>query len=156
MLDLPCRPSLKKNHDEPLEKAGTASGLCSWSEDQWKAVLHPCECGGGGFSDRGKQNRKHKFFQKKKAGEIWEYIEMNLFGSDTRVEMQYRCNSISVIEMFCTKRRSEEVPSTLMKPHYAEAAQQNRQKMPDLQPTHLPYCLITPVQVATAPKIKAP
>lgn len=110
----------------------------------------------GGFSDRGKQNRKHKFFQKKKAGEIWEYIEMNLFGSDIRVEMQCRCNSISVIEMFCTKRRSGEVPSTLMKPHYAEAAQQNRQKMPDLQPTHLPYCLITPVQVATAPKIKAP
>lgn len=117
-----------------------------------------CICvngGGGEFSDRGKQNGKH-FFQKKKSGEIREYIEFNLFGPDVLIEIQCRCNSTSVIGMFCTEKRSEEVPSTLMEPHDPEAAQQKRQKMPDLRPTRLPYSLITPAQVTTAPKVKAP
>lgn len=44
MLHLPCRPSLNKSHNEPLEKANATNGLCIWSEDQWKEVLYPCQC----------------------------------------------------------------------------------------------------------------
>lgn len=154
MLHLPCRPSLNKNHMNHLKKQMPPVVFVSYLRTSGRQFCIHVNEGWGEFSDKRKQNGKY-FFQKKKEGEIWEYIEMNLFGLDINVEMQCRCNRASVTEMFCTKRRPEEVPLTLMKPHHAEAAQQNRQKMPDLQPTHLPYCLITPAQVTTEPKVKA-
>ena len=58
--------------------------------------------------------------------------------------------------MACTTRRAEKPSSTLLKAHGSGAAQQNTQKVPDLRPALLPYCLTMLVQAATAPKAEAP